>query len=100
MPRNFARRRPRFLDGAGRAFTLQERLRQIGAEVLSPWGAGERSGIVVFRHGEDPAALADFLHQNGFIVRCRGGGVRAAPHFYIDEGDLDRLVDAVRDARV
>ncbi len=76
--------------------SLATRLRAVGAEVLSPWGEGERSGIVVFRLGNDPQALAAELNRKGFIVRCRGGGIRVAPHFYNNEEDLDRLLAALR----
>ena len=76
--------------------SLATRLRAAGAEVLSPWGEGERSGIVVFRLGNDPRALADELNRKGFVVRSRGGGVRVAPHFYNNEEDLDRLLAALR----
>jgi len=29
------------------------------------------------------------------VVSVRGGGVRVSPHFYNDEEDIERLVDAV-----
>ncbi len=63
-----------------------------GAEIVSPWGVGERSGIVVFRLGNDPHGLASALNRRGFIVRPRGGGIRVAPHFYTDDGDIDRFL--------
>lgn len=78
---------------------LAHRLHEIGAELLSPTDRAERSGILVFRHGQDVAALTNALNQNGFIVRSRGGGVRVAPHFYTSQEDLDRLVRFVRDRR-
>jgi len=74
---------------------LATRLHARGAEIMSPREAGESSGILVFRWGEDPRALADHLNSQGFIVRCRGGGVRVAPHFYNNEEDMSRLVSAL-----
>lgn len=68
-------------------------LKARGAEILSPWGDDERSGIVVFKGGEDATALALRLNHQGFVVRMRGGGVRIAPHFYINESDIDRLLE-------
>ena len=62
-----------------------EGLRARGAEIVSPWDADARSGIVVFRIGGDPQRLSTALNQRGFIVRVRGGGIRVAPHFYNDE---------------
>jgi len=67
-------------------------LRAKGAEILSPWGPDERSGIVVFRLGDDPRRLCNALAARGIVVRVRGGGIRCAPHFYNDEGDVDRFL--------
>lgn len=70
-------------------------LRARGAEIISPWGAGERSGIVVFRLGNDPQRLCADLVGKGFIVRVRSGGIRVAPHFYNNEDDIDRLLSTL-----
>jgi selenocysteine lyase/cysteine desulfurase len=53
---------------------------------------------VVFRSGHDPEKLVLALNQRGFVVRMRGGGVRVAPHFYINEGDIDRLLAEIERA--
>jgi len=82
-----------------RLFELTDRLaaglRARGAEIVSPWGAGERSGIVVFRLGDQPQRLSNELNRRGFVVRVRGGGIRVAPHFYTNEDDIDRLLAAL-----
>jgi selenocysteine lyase/cysteine desulfurase len=82
-----------------RLMELTERLaiglRSRGAEIVSPWGTGERSGIVVFRLGDDPQRLCTELIRQGFIVRVRSGGIRVAPHFYNNEDDIDRLLAAL-----
>jgi cysteine desulfurase/selenocysteine lyase len=70
-------------------------LRERGAELVSPWGENERSGIVVFRLGDDPQRLWTELTQRGFVVRVRSGGIRIAPHFYNNEDDIDRLLAAL-----
>ena len=70
-------------------------LRARGAEIVSPWGVGERSGIVVFRRGTDPHRLCGALVRQGFIVCVRRGGIRVAPHFYNNEDDIDRLLAAL-----
>ncbi len=81
-----------------RLYDLTDRLvaglRQRGAEIVSPWGADERSGILVFRRG-DPQRLWAELNRQGFVVRMRGGGIRIAPHFYNNEDDIDRLLAAL-----
>ncbi len=86
-----------------RLFDLTDRLavglRERGAAITSPWGADERSGIVVFRLGDDPRRLCAELVRRGFVVRVRGGGIRVAPHFYNNETDIDRLLAALDDLR-
>jgi selenocysteine lyase/cysteine desulfurase len=86
-----------------RLFALNDRfaagLRARGATILSPWQPERRSGILVFRLGDDPDALAGRLRDLGFTLRARGGGVRVAPHCYLDEDDVDRFLAAVDIAR-
>jgi cysteine desulfurase/selenocysteine lyase len=83
-----------------RLFELHDRLaaglRARGAEIVSPWGGDERSGIVVFRLGNDPQRLCAELIRQGFIVRVRSGGIRVAPHFYNSEDDIDRFLAALQ----
>ncbi|MBX3025390.1 aminotransferase class V-fold PLP-dependent enzyme [bacterium] len=77
---------------------LADQLTALGATVLSPRRPGERSGILTIALG-DPAALHAALTQHGVIARQRMGGVRLAPHFYADAGDIARVVDAARSVR-
>lgn len=82
-----------------RLFELTDRLasglRARGAEILSPWDAGARSGIIVFRLGDNPHRLCSELIRQGFIVRVRSAGIRVAPHFYNNGEDIDRLLGAL-----
>jgi cysteine desulfurase/selenocysteine lyase len=82
-----------------RLYELTDRLaaglRRRGAELVSPWGENERSGIAVFRRGDDPQRLWAELTQRRFVVRVRSGGIRVAPHFYNNEDDIDRLLAAL-----
>ena len=67
-----------------------------GANVVSPRGAGGASGIVAFRlDGEEPSDTVRRLQAAGVFVVERRGAVRASPHFYNDDGDLDRLLAAL-----
>jgi cysteine desulfurase/selenocysteine lyase len=70
-------------------------LRARGAEIISPWEPGARSGMVVFRLGDDSRQLCRALQERRFIVRQRGGGIRVAPHFYTSEDDIDRLLAGI-----
>ncbi len=75
---------------------LVEGLVERGARVLSPRSPGEASGIVSFLHGEeDPEHTARRLRKQQVFVVARRGGVRASPHFYNDDSDLDRLLQAL-----
>jgi selenocysteine lyase/cysteine desulfurase len=76
--------------------SLAAGLRERGAELRSPRGPGEDSGILSFTlPGEDPERTAARLRGRGVFVVARRGGVRASPHFYNDESDLARLLAAL-----
>jgi selenocysteine lyase/cysteine desulfurase len=67
-----------------------------GADLRSPRADGAASGIVSFRlPHEEPDATVKRLQAEGVFVIARRGGVRASPHFYNDESDLDRLLQAL-----
>jgi selenocysteine lyase/cysteine desulfurase len=70
-------------------------LGELGAECLSPRGA-EASGIVSFRLPDEPIerTVARLRARRVFVV-ARRGGVRASPHFYNDEDEIDRLLAAL-----
>lgn len=58
--------------------------------------ARERSAIVVFRHPRvEAAACHRRLLEAGVVVSLREGAIRASPHFYNTEDDIDRLLDAL-----
>jgi len=75
---------------------LVDGLRDRGARLLSPRGPAEGSGIVAFRlEDEPPKATVERLRRAGVFTVARRGAVRASPHFYNDERDLDRLLEAL-----
>lgn len=81
----------RVLELAG---DLAEGLRARGATILSPWGVGERSGILTFQLG-DTQALHGALSHAGVVSRIRMGGIRLAPHFYNNADDVACILEAV-----
>ncbi len=66
-----------------------------GAEIASPRGESA-SGIVSFRLPDEPIerTVTRLRSQRIFVV-ARRGGVRASPHFYNDEAEIDRLLAAL-----
>jgi len=71
-------------------------LERRGALVRSPRGPGERSGVVSFEWPrEEPRHTAARLRARRIFVVARRGGVRASPHFYNSEAEIDALVEAL-----
>lgn len=64
-----------------------------GFEVRLP-APDHRTAIVMIRHDDPPAAVRH-LAENGVIVDYRPGFVRASPHFYNTEEDVDRFVEVL-----
>lgn len=72
-------------------------LGQKGYQVLSPRSQQEWSGIVSFTSAtQDAKALCQRLRRDGHIeIALREGRLRASPHFYNTEEQIDRLIEAV-----
>jgi len=76
---------------------LRDELPTRGYElVLKPMSPSERSGVVSFRHPRMvPAELQTRLREAGVIISLRGDFLRASPHYYNSDEDLDRLLEAL-----
>jgi selenocysteine lyase/cysteine desulfurase len=76
---------------------LREELPSRGYElVCRPGQASERSGIISFRHSRIVLAeLHARLRDAGVIISLRGDFLRASPHFYNADEDIDRMLDAL-----
>lgn len=73
-----------------------DRLKAKGYEIASPQSDKHRAGILIFRHPTLPSEqLAQALESAGVIAVPRGGGIRFAPHFYLEESDMDRAIGAL-----
>ena len=76
---------------------LTFRLGRAGIEVLSP-GGEHRSGETLCAVAE-PARAHAFLKERGVAVSPKPEGLRIATHFFNDEGDVDRCVEALTACR-
>ena len=76
---------------------LRDELPERGYELLlKPSRPAERSGIVSFRHLRMvPAELHARLREAGIIISLRGDFLRASPHYYNIDADIDRLLEAL-----
>ena len=76
---------------------LRDELPQRGYELLlKPSRPAERSGIVSFRHPRMvPAELHARLREAGIIISLRADFLRASPHYYNSDADIDRLLEAL-----
>jgi selenocysteine lyase/cysteine desulfurase len=72
-------------------------LEQKNYEVISSRDANERSHIVCIKHrgGLTANDVAARLEEQSVIISPRGDRVRIAPHFYNNESDIKRFLDAL-----
>ena len=74
---------------------LRDALKEHGHALLSPGTADELSGITTARIQQEPEVVVARMREAGVLVSPRGGGVRFSPHFYCDERDIERCMDAL-----
>ena len=76
---------------------VAERVSELGLSVAPPHlRAPHLMGIHL--GGADPEAVAAAMADAKVFVSVRGDAMRVAPHVYNDEGDVERLVEALRAA--
>lgn len=74
-------------------------LMELGAEILSPDNAFERSAIIAARFPErDSRALSTALEEQGVVVSLRRDFIRFSPHLYNDSEDVQKTLSALRTA--
>lgn len=75
---------------------LISELKRIGIEPLLP-AADDKyiSGIVSFRH-KNAYSILEILKEKKIEIAVREGIMRISPHFYNNEGDIDRLIEGLK----
>ena len=73
-------------------------LETMGFRIISPLTEKNRSALVVFSHPEDQKnkQMYNYLYQNGFDLSFRAGLLRASPHLYNTESQIDGLLNLLK----
>ncbi|HEV7798200.1 MAG TPA: aminotransferase class V-fold PLP-dependent enzyme [Pyrinomonadaceae bacterium] len=74
---------------------LTERLADSGWKVLSPIGDERTRSAETLVHADDPAGLVAKLAERNIIVTKKPQGIRVATHFFNNEEDVERLMEAL-----
>jgi len=69
-----------------------------GLRVVSPRAAVARGGTVVLDVPNGAAVTRALARQDVLVDHRPGAGIRAAPHFYSTDDEVDRTVDAIVEA--
>jgi len=73
---------------------LHRRLDARGIAIASPREREQRSGITMVRVS-DPAATTAALANKNILVSARGDSLRVSLHYYNNEDDIERFLDAM-----
>ena len=76
---------------------LTERLSEEGWGVLSPLRDERARSAETLVAARDPQATVAHLASRGVAVTAKPEGFRVATHFFNDETDVERLIDALKD---
>lgn len=78
---------------------LWDELSRLGGESISPQEDAKRSSILSVRFpGRDARQIAASLNGSNVVVSERGGILRISPHLYNTEDDVERFVEAIKQA--
>jgi len=73
-------------------------LTELGAEILSPRLASERSATVAVRFpGKKSQDVAKDLKRNSIIASLRGDFIRFSPHLYNNTADINQALYAIKE---
>lgn len=77
---------------------LDAGLDELGAQIVTPRDPNSRGPMTAVR-STDEHALVAALAEAGVQTSCRDGNMRVSPHFYNSHGDIEALLDALREHR-
>lgn len=75
---------------------LTNRLNDSGWKVLSPLGDERMRSAETLVFAEDPAGVVARLAEQKIIVTKKPQGIRVATHFFNNEQDIERLIEALQ----
>ena len=78
---------------------MTERLTEAGWKALSPLADESARSAETLVSAEDPRATVRHLSRRRVAVTIKPEGFRAATHFFNDESDIERLVNALEELR-
>ena len=78
---------------------LTARLSAAGWPVLSPLRDESMRSAETLVAAENPAAVVEHLKQRGVAVTQKPQGIRVATHFFNNEDEIARLIDALEETR-
>jgi cysteine desulfurase/selenocysteine lyase len=78
---------------------MTERLTEAGWKVLSPLADETARSAETLVEADDPRATVKHLSRRRVAVTIKPEGFRAATHFFNDDSDIERLVNALEELR-
>ena len=78
---------------------LTSRLTEAGWRVLSPLREESMRSAETLVAVENPAETVEHLKQRGVIVTKKPQGIRVATHFFNNEDEIARLIEALEEIR-
>ena len=76
---------------------LTSRLDELGFKILSPLKNESMRSAETLVEFERPSEVARHLFRRGVIVTEKPQGIRIATHFFNNEGDIERLIDGLKE---
>jgi selenocysteine lyase/cysteine desulfurase len=78
---------------------LTSRLREEGWRVLSPIQNEDSRSAETLVEMAQPAEVTRHLFRRGVVVTEKPEGIRVATHFFNNEGDIEKLIEALNETR-